>query len=371
MKDLYCSLIHGGLELNFKSGQSIAQHCCVRPTRFLIDSDTDYWKDHNFKSLREQNKQNVWALGCENCERLEAVGQVSLRLGMNQGLGILGRYDLAGPARIDLMFDNSCNLACRSCNTESSTFWQKHLREHNEWNQPILPVRKHNDVISALEKLDLSNLRMLVFCGGETLLGQSYWEVTRWLSEHVPDAKQQLTLCFQTNGTQPIHPRNYELIDRFHLVKLHISLDGTSKRFEYLRWPANWNQVVDNIMQIRESAPSNTMFLVEETVSIFNLFYQAELDAWVKNNFSSNREGDPIDHTRHICRHDFRLDNCTQEYVDAMQHTDIKNFIPKNWNENPENIKEMIAVIKKFDGFRNESFEKTFPEVTAFYNRYL
>jgi sulfatase maturation enzyme AslB (radical SAM superfamily) len=364
-------MIHGGLELNFKSGRSVAQNCCVRPTRFLVDTETDYWKNHNFVPLREHNKQNVWAPGCENCQRLESAGQTSFRSGMNQGLGISGQYDLSGPARIDLSFDNSCNLACRSCNAVSSTFWQKHLKDHNEWNQPIIPVQTHDDVISALKKLDLSNLRMLVFSGGETLLGQAYWEVARWLSEHVPNTKQQLTLCFQTNGTQPIHPRNYELIDRFHLVKLHISLDGTSKRFEYLRWPANWNQVVDNIMQIRESAPSNTMFLVEETVSIFNLFYQAELDAWVKNNFSSNREGDPINHTRHICRDDFRLDNCTQEYVDAMQHTDLKSFIPSDWQENPENIKQMISVIKKFDGFRNESFEKTFPEVAAFYNRYL
>ena len=76
-----------------------------------------------------------------------------------------------------------------------------------------------------------------------------------------------------------------------------MSLDGVGERFEYLRWPATWRQVTDNIMHIRETAPSNTMFLIEETVSIFNFYYMNELDAWAKNNFTANREGDVTHHT--------------------------------------------------------------------------
>jgi hypothetical protein len=99
-------------------------------------------------------------------------------------------------------------------------------------------------------------------------------------------------LCFQTNGTQPIHPKNFETIEKFHLVKLHISLDGVGNRFEYLRWPANWRQVTDNILDLRKTLPGNVMFVIEETVSIFNLLYINELESWVKQNFTTNREGD-------------------------------------------------------------------------------
>ena len=370
MNDLYCPMIHGGLEIDFKNAQPTVQHCCLRRDGFPVDIKTDYWKDPNFILLREQNKQNIWSPGCKNCQHLESAGQTSFRLGMTHGLGVSG-YDLSGPARIDLMADISCNLACRTCGTHSSTFWQKHLKVHNQWDKPIESPQHYSKIISALSKLDLSNLRMLVFCGGETLLGQAYWEVAKWLADNVPNAKQQLTLCFQTNGTQPIHPRHYELIDRFHLVRLHISLDGINERFEYLRWPANWNQVVDNIMQVRELAPSNTMFLIEETISIFNLWYSNEVSRWAENNFTTNREGDPINHTKHLAKGIFSLAACSQEYISAIQQTELKNLISNDWKENPASINKMIGEIKKFDNFRNQSFEKTFPDVAEFYSRFL
>jgi len=371
MSDLYCSMIHGGLELNFKAPSIVAQTCCLRNTRFPVDITTNFWNNDRFTLLQEKNKSNVWDSGCSNCQKLENGGHISMRQGMNDGLGIQGKTNLLGPARIDLMFDISCNLACRTCGTYSSTFWQKHLKEHGEWDKPIESPRSYNDVISALSKLDLSNLRMLVFCGGETLLGQSYWEVVKWLADNVPNAKQQLTLCFQTNGTQPIAPRNYDLINRFHLVKLHISLDGVGEKFEYLRWPAEWNQVVDNISQIKQTAPSNMMFLIEETISIFNLWYTDELSNWVQQNFTTNREGDIVNHTKHLAKDTFSLDACSQEYVTAMQQSNNKHLVSASWQESPVKIQYMIDQIKKFDHFRSQSFAKTFPKVAEFYARYL
>jgi sulfatase maturation enzyme AslB (radical SAM superfamily) len=368
MNNLYCPIIHGGLHIYFDRGNLAVKHCCLRDDEFPVDINTNYWKDRSFNILREQNKQNVWARGCENCQSLEASGQISFRSGMKQGLGISG-YELSGPSRIDITGDISCNLACRTCGPNISTFWQKHLKIHNLWDKSV--ETPYNDVVLALKKLDLSNLRMVVFCGGETMLGQSYWSIAEWLADNVPNAKQQLTLCFQTNGTQSIHPRQHELIDRFHLVKLHVSLDGINERFEYLRWPAEWNQVVDNILHIRESAPSNTMFLIEETMSIFNLWYSNELSHWVKNNFTTNREGDPVDHTRHLAIGIFSLAACSQEYLSALSHSNSRHLIPQSWQENPDNINKMINEIKKFDNFRNQSFEKTFPEVAEFYARFL
>ena len=370
MNDLYCPMIHGGLHIYFKRGQLAVKHCCLRDDGFLVDINTDYWNDSGFSMLIEQNKQNVWAKGCENCQRLEASGQVSFRSGMQQGLGVSG-YDLSGPSRIDISGDTNCNLACRTCSPNASTFWQKHLKTHGEWSKPVESPAQYDNIILALKKLDLSNLRMVVFCGGETMLGQSYWSIASWLADNVPNAKQQLTLCFQTNGTQSVSPKHYELVERFHLVKLHISLDGINERFEYLRWPAEWNQVVDNIFEIRELAPSNMMFLIEETISIFNLWYTDDLSQWVKDNFSINREGDQVNHTKHLAYGIFSLAACSQEYVSAMSPSNQRHLIPQSWHENPDSINRMIREIKKFDNFRNQSFEKTFPKVAEFYTRFL
>lgn len=368
-------MIHSGLNLDFKASESdnlaSIQHCCLRKDLFPIELTHNFWKNSNLEKLREINKQNVWAPGCDNCQRLESSNNTSFRTGMNDGLEIFGQTDLSGPARIDLMFDVSCNLACRSCGPESSTYWQRHLKEHKLWNQPISAPRKKIKVINALSKLDLSNLRQLVFCGGETLLGQEYWDVANWLGDNVPGSKEQLTLCFQTNGTQSIHPRNFNIIEKFHLVKLHISLDGVDRRFEYLRWPANWNQVTNNIFDLRETLPGNTMFVIEETISIFNLLYLQELERWGNANFTTNRQGDIVNHTRHLAIGAFNLQNMTQEYVDVIKQSPHKNLIQTNWAENPVSIQNMLAEIRKFDDFRNESFGKVFPELSKLYSRFL
>jgi sulfatase maturation enzyme AslB (radical SAM superfamily) len=333
----------------------------------------EIWNSFEFTKIRDINSKNVWDTdqGCQNCKSLEAAGLLSMRNGMNHGLGVYGQTDLSGPARIDLKFDIGCNLACRSCGPNSSTFWQKHLIQHGLKNTPVSSNKSAQHAITELEKYDLSNLKQLVFCGGETMLGNEYWKVASWLAHNIPNAKQQLTICFQTNGTQPLRLEHHDTIEKVHLVKMHVSLDGTSDRFNYLRWPADWNQVTDNILSIRQSAPGNVMFVVEETISIFNLAYLDELGGWVENNFVHNREGDAINHTRHLAQGTFNLSNLTQEYVDAVSNTNHKNLIPNNWIENPFAINLMIGEIKRFDNLRNESFENTFPEVAEYYSRFL
>jgi sulfatase maturation enzyme AslB (radical SAM superfamily) len=362
-------MIHGGLALDFKQiPTGGAKHCCIiSKGLFSVDINTNFWNHSDFVNLRNLNKKNIWDPACHNCKALESTNQASFRFGMNDGLGIVGKTNLRGPARIDLMFDISCNLACRSCHPGASTFWQKHLKDNGLWNKPVYSDKNKDKVITALSNIDLSNLKQLVFCGGETLLGKEYWEITKWLADNVPNAKEQLTVCFQTNGTQPIPKKYFDLIERFHLVKLHVSLDGVTDKFEYLRWPASWNQVTDNILNLRAELPGNVMFVIEETVSIFNLLYQDELDTWVKENFATNREGDITNHTRHLAFGTFNTNNVTTEYKKEID----QSYFKPDWKENPHEITKMVNEIKKFDLIRKQSFAVTFPQVANFYTQYL
>lgn len=362
-------MIHGGLNLDLKGSSAQAQECCLRKSLVDVDISTNFWNNEKFIPLRKLNLDNQWAPQCNNCNYLEQSGHTSFRIGANDGLGIYGKTNLSGPVRIDLMFDISCNLACRTCGAHSSTYWQKHLKEHGMWNMPVFTPRSKNEVIKALSNLDLSNLRMLVFCGGETLLGQEYWDVAEWVVNNIPNAKQDLTLCFQTNGTQSIHPRNFKTVEKCFLIKLHVSLDGIEKQFEYLRWPASWSDVVQNLNKLKDTAPSNVMFLIEETVSIFNLATSGRLDAWAQDNFSTNREGDIINHTKHLATGTFGLHALSSEYVESLNST-LSNLIPKNFKEDYNAIRRALAEIQKFDLLRNQSFDEIFPEAAQHYSRF-
>jgi len=359
--DVYCSMIHGGLQLDVKNKNTVfLKHCCLRHDRFVIDFD-NAWNNKQLEPLRNTNLNNIWDPGCASCKSLEKSGLPSFRQGMNQGLGITGKKDLNGPARLDLMFDNSCNLACRTCGPGSSTYWQHHLKANGQWVEPLRTTHNQDTLLSLLATMNLSNLRQVVFCGGETLLGNHHWDVAQWLALNVPNAKEQLTLCFQTNGTQSIDQKHFEIIDRCHLVKLHVSIDATEQQFEYLRWPALWMQVQQNLYDLRDTLPSNVMFLVEQTVSIFNVVYLDELDRWCRKNFSVNREGDPIDCTRHLAMGIYSLKNASQQLINTLENSPYRNLVPNNWKEHAQSITSMLGQIKKFDQFRNQSFEKTFP----------
>jgi len=337
------------------------------------------WYDKNLQNIREQNTQGDWHSGCWECEKLEKTGIKSFRHSMIEKFGI--RQNLSGPHRIDLLFDRSCNLACRICGPSASTFWQKHLQDNNlpldknvniKDNFTVNNTGNFNEIHQALKSLDLSNLEMVQFCGGETLLGNTYWQAAEAIAELAPDSKNKMELGFQTNGTQSIDEKHYKTIEKFKLIKIIISIDGINDRFEYLRWPASWNQVVDNIMDLREKLPSNVMFFIQETTSCLNLLYFNEVSRWVGQNFNANREGDPVYHTTQLVNHDYLdVDNITQEYVDALKDQSLKHAISKNWQENPDRIKLFIKETEKFDSLRSQDWKKTFPEVANFYARYL
>jgi MoaA/NifB/PqqE/SkfB family radical SAM enzyme len=372
-QNIYCPMIHGGLNLNIKdsSNQLGFNQCCLStgPLKYVNDLNK-IWSNNSLAEIRQLNDQNIWNKNCWECERTEASGSSSFRLDMIKKFGI--KKNLSGPQRIDLLFDRSCNLACRTCSPDSSTLWQQHLKQNNIPIKQYTNTTKFEEILTALRSLDLSNLEMVQFCGGETLMGNTYWDTANAIADLVPDAKNKITLGFQTNGTQRIDERNFEILEKFHLVKLLISLDGIEDRFNYMRWPADWNQVVANIMSMREQLPVNVMFIIQETASNLNLFYHNEVTDWVDQNFSTNRLGDVTDYAKQLAIHQhLDINNITQEYYDAISSSNIVNLLSQNWCEDPQAIKLMIQEVELFDKFRNQDWKKTFPEVAEFYSRYI
>lgn len=362
-------MIHGGLQIDLKKSPTATyiNHCCLRPND-LVNS-TLFWQDPKLVPLRDRNNSNEWDPGCWTCQGNEAAGRTSFRTGLLEQFGT--KTNLSGPQVLDLMFDIGCNLACRTCGPHSSTFWQKHLTDNNIKFSNVPTVETQVDrMIDILKNLDLSNLEQVIFCGGETLLGQGYWRVADAIADMMPNAKDKLTISFQTNGTQPINKRNYDIIEKVKTVRLNISLDGIGEQFEYLRWPANWDQVSNNILNIKDTAPPNLMLLIEETLSIFNLVYTNRLADWISTNFQTDSRGDAIVHTQHVAHGIFSLDGITQEYFDAL-NTDTKKLLPTTWVERPYRIKGILAEINKFDAIRNQEWTQTFPEVAQFYNRFI
>lgn len=370
MQNLYCVMIHGGLSLTLLDNTPYLKSCCLRNDPSPISDNRLVWNHPSLTNLRRVNQSDQWDPGCSNCENLEKSGLVSMRQGNNFGFNKYSETDFSGPIRIDIMFDSSCNLACRTCGPNNSTFWQKHLKENGRWTDKISSPKMKNDVIEILDKLDLSNLRQVVFNGGETLLGQEYWDLAGWLVDQVPNSKENLDISFQTNGTQSIDRRNHRIIENLRLFNLHVSLDGVGEKFEYLRWPASWNQVTDNILELQETLPDNAHFLIEQTISVFNVLYLDEIKRWINENFPMNRDNYPVICTDHLANGIYGLENASTELVEKVKEKSLGSLINPGWSENPDRIYWMMQEIQEIDSYRQQDFRKFFPEMAEAYRRF-
>ena len=375
MENLYCPMIHGGLNITLKNvtGDLDFNQCCLSTTPLkTIDSYVKIWDHSELVALRQQNKNNIWDKGCWQCERIENSGGLSFRKSLIDKFGY--KDQLSGPQRIDLLFDRSCNLACIYCGPQNSTYWQKYKNENN-MSQEIKFVNKTTKpkIYEFLSKINLENIEQIQFCGGETLLGNTYLETAKFISELIPEkAKNKFEIAFQTNGTQPWRDEFYEIFERFQLVKIDISLDCVGQRFEYSRWPASWTQVTENILEIREKSPPNVMFLFQEVATNMSLYYVGENELWIKNNFKDNRVTDPTTHNLQLVKSKYLdVNNITTEYVDSIKNKKVFKYLQPNWQENPEKINEFLKEVAFHDSIRGLDWKQAYPEVADFFTRYI
>ena len=169
-----------------------------------------------------------------------------------------------------------CNLACVTCGPDASTRWQRELG---------LPVDSGNPREINQETINKARLMTgIVIGGGEPVLNFS----TESLLENL-NSNQMVSVHF--NGT--VLPRQSFLDKSSKLSNIHyvFSIDGVDKRFEYLRWPAEWNKVVQNILWLIENAPVNIQFGVNITISQLNRPYQDEIVDWVNQTIPHNKHG--------------------------------------------------------------------------------
>ena len=145
-----------------------------------------------------------------------------------------------------------CNLACVTCGPEASTRWQ------HELGMPIVPGNPRE--IDQEIIIKAKTMTGIVIGGGEPMLNHS----SESMLEHL-NSDQQINIHF--NGTILPKQSFLDKSERFTHIRYCFSIDGIGERFEYLRWPAKWNTVVDNILWLVDTAPPNVDFSVNITAS--------------------------------------------------------------------------------------------------------
>jgi hypothetical protein len=121
--------------------------------------------------------------------------------------------------------------------------------------------------------------------GGEPFL--SGIDEQKKLLQHYIDIgrSSQITLHYTTNST--IFPDDswWQLWNSFKEIDIQLSIDAVGDRYEYIRYPANWSQVVLNVDQYiaKSQHMTNLKLSVSHTVSAYNVYYLDEFFSWCYN----------------------------------------------------------------------------------------
>jgi hypothetical protein len=306
--------------------------CCQADQAIEPVENFDFSSSNYLVQIRQEFEQNRFAKACHRCQHDESVNKLSRRQSVMQ------RYDKADRhtqlESIDFSSTWACNLACVMCNEQYSSTW---ARELNIDEQSLYKLgRRIHRSQTFLDRLDLKTVKRIHINGGEPLINDDHLLILRRLQEL--GRLGEISVSYNTNGTQRPSAEAIELWRQCRLIKLYFSIDGTQQSYEYVRWPAKWLQTVQNLLELRDTLPSNVMFGFNVTVAAYNIFEIADVLDWFKYNYSTNREQDPSDFVYQTAKNFDPIFLCEPakqaaikrlEQIDEFQGivTDLKNHI--------------------------------------------
>lgn len=252
---------------------------------------------------------------CELCYQEEALNGFSHRTIMNQAWkdgwlnakeetieGLKAQAAARGyraelPNSLGMIVGNPCNLKCRMCDGFNSSRIERDA-VHAQWrgdpagDPTYIPSTslehwsRRQDVIQDLLRQP-ERLEWISLSGGETLLIKEVGEILQYLVDQ--GVAHRIILELHSNATF-IHARWLDLIPRFKMTRLVFSIDGHGRYYEYIRYPARWDRVAGNMMQLRQRLPG-AMIDTSITVQNYNMLHLTELLRYldgVDQDFSLN-----------------------------------------------------------------------------------
>jgi len=353
----FCRHLSSALAINNLGGDFTVSPCCYfSHSESVHDLST-------LPQLREKWNSADLTKTCSLCIHQEQQKQTSYR---QAGFDLMTDSD--GLQMLTIAVTKQCNLACASCDSGSSTFWQDENIRNGIENTKVLDRKGTNTddkLVSWFETLDTTNLRYIKFGGGEPLMNNTHLRILELVNN-----PQDITIQYTSNYT--LYPSDKTLAQwqRFKLVKWIGSIDGVGKQFEYLRWPAKFSTVEKLISKAVAECPGNVMFGIEHTLNPFNIFYYDKIQEWYRDIMLTNRFSDTSDFNIHPCYGTIGIEKTPpalrkkvkEKYGNKHEISIMLDQYPYTEHESA------INWVKTLDKWRNLQWGTTFDDITEYFN---
>jgi hypothetical protein len=150
-----------------------------------------------------------------------------------------------------------------------------------------------------------------------------------------------------------------------------LSIDGVGNRYEYIRYPATWTELTDNIDRYvaKEKQLDNIRLSVSHTVSAYNIYYLDEFVSWCYTvglpkpwlgRVHSPMHMRPTVWPKKVCRN-------IAEHLNTSSHDIVRVWADLVTNENDSEHFDMFQnKMQQHDQYRGLDFNKTFPDLSKY-----
>lgn len=366
--------------------------CCmisdVQDMSLQTNTISENFNNPRIVKVRDALKAGERHAACKLCWQEEDNGRKSKRLRDNEKyLGYLkaGGKPFQGLAKFELNLGNICNLKCRTCAPYSSSQWvREQFDVYETKNYGSFKVFADTQKTHYMTYEDdspfwvdlennLDNIAQFDFYGGEPFMSKKMWSILELCVER--GVAKNIELHFATNGT--IWPDDQiKVFKHFKHVNLNFSIDGVGEQFTYMRYPAKWDEVVENMQKAsilqKEHHDIHISWCI--TISSINIYNLPEiLEEHHKNWGHFGAYLNLVHYPNH-----FNLSQLPSNVRDIVvarleaipKHHEVMwwhylpgviNFI-KNGNGDGTVWKEFKHRIKIHDEYRQQDFATVFPE---------
>jgi hypothetical protein len=369
--------------------------CCMYKNENLkhslgVEPISVNFNQDDFKLARKELSEGIRHSPCSWCFEEEDAGRKSKRLRDNEKYFDWikkGNKPFKGLAKFELNLGNTCNLKCRTCAPHSSSTWMQEYYDLYEskrystfkiYAEEMKKYHQYYDEDSPfwndLEN-NLSTIKQFDFYGGEPFMSKKMWRILEVAVEK--GYSKDIEIHYATNGTQWPEDK-VEIFKHFRHVHISFSIDGIGSGFEYMRYPANWEEAKANMIKARKfnERTSNLYLGWCITLSSLNIYSLPDILEEHSKNFKDfgpylNLVHGPIWYNLNQLPNDVkekvvqRLESISKDTVDQYMHEfhlpGVINYI-KQGKPNSDNWKKFIEYTKIHDEYREQNFSKVYPE---------
>jgi len=346
--------VHEFISINDKTGP-----CC--------HSDS-FKSNETLSMIRQQMLNDQKPRICSGCYKNEENTGYSVRI--QETIDWIKKYgepniEETNLQSIDIRYDPTCNLKCKTCGPTFSTLWQKEKKVKIKTN---VKNKTH------FHEIDKKKLKKVYLAGGEPTYIRDYLVFLEKLYKVNPDCEVVINTNLKKLSTDW-----KKIIRLFKNLTVICSCDAINSLGCYVRYPLEWKEFEMNVRYASENANFLQFNLVASNLTAHKLYETCEWMKQYSNNINISIIRDPEYFTESAIPHEYR--NTYLESLKKLKTFPISvhyalNFrkkiqtLIKKYSETEYNNllhQQLLTNIKTQDGNRRLQLEK----VDSFLNNWI